>query len=82
MSFFSNWVSKSDEYEWKSLKRGLVWVKNTIEYKRVIVSRKMSKLFTFTDASYDVHNNIMIHTDGAISMGCYWILLNPLALVW
>ena len=36
VSFLSTWLSKSDEDDWKELKRGLVWVKNTIKDKCVI----------------------------------------------
>ena len=46
VSFLITQVSKSDEHEWKNLNRGLVWVNNTIEDKRVIEAIKMSEVFT------------------------------------
>ena len=46
VSFLSTWLSKSDEDDWKELKRGLVWVKNTVKYKRLIGEISISKVFT------------------------------------
>ena len=68
VSFMSTWVSKSDEDDWKNLKRGLAWVNNTIEYKHVIIARNFSEVFTWIDESYAVHNNMRSQTSGAISM--------------
>ena len=65
----SNRVSKSDEYDWKNLKRGLVWVNNIIEYKRVIGARILSEVFTCNDTAYAVHNNMRSYTRGPIYMG-------------
>ena len=41
--FLITQVSKSYEDDWKHLKVGLVWVKNTTEDKRVMVARLFSK---------------------------------------
>ena len=65
----SNEVSKTDEYDWKSLKRVLVWVDDTIEDKSVIGARKLSEVLTWIDTSYAVHNNMRSHTGATISMG-------------
>ena len=69
VSFLNNWVSKSDEYDLKNLKRCLLLVKNTMEDKCVIEARNFSEAFTCIDSSYAVHNNMSSHTGGAISMG-------------
>ena len=62
-------VSKSDKDYWKNLKKGLAWVNNTIEDKRIIVSINLSKIFVWIDVSYAMHHNMRSHTGGYISMG-------------
>ena len=62
-------VTKSDVDDWKKLKRGLTFVKNTIKDKIIIGAKTLTDLYTWTDAAYAVHNNMRGHTGGAISMG-------------
>ena len=66
VSFLSNQVSKSDEYYRKRLKRGLVWVNNTIEDKHIIGERNLYRFFAWIDVSYDVNDNMRSHPGGAI----------------
>ena len=68
MSFLSTWVYKSDEDYRNNLKKGLLWVKITIEENLVIGARKFSKVFKPIDASYDVQGNTRINRGGAISI--------------
>ena len=44
-------------------------MKNTIKDKITIGAKKLSDLYTWIDAAYAAHNNIIRHTGGAISMG-------------
>ena len=46
-----------------------MWIENTIEDKHIIGARILSYLFTWIDAAYAVHDNIIIHSGGAILMG-------------
>ena len=55
VSFMSTEVSKSDEDYWKNLKKGLMWVNNTLEKKRVIGEISLSEVLTWVDASYAVN---------------------------
>ena len=66
-------VTKSEVDDWKKLKRGLTFVKNTIKYKIIICAKTLTDLYTWIDAAYAVHNNMIGHTGGSILMG-YGIL--------
>ena len=69
VSFLTMRVTKINVEDWKKIKRGLTYVKNTIKDKRIIIEKTLSDLYTWIDASYDVHNNMRGHTKGEISMG-------------
>ena len=69
ISFLSIRVTKSNIDDWKKLRRGLIYVKNTIDDKRIIVASTLSDIFTWIDTAYAVHPNMQSHTGGAISMG-------------
>ena len=51
-------VTKSNVDDWKKLKQGLKFVKNTIEDKRIIGAKILTDLYKWIDAAYDVHNNM------------------------
>ena len=55
-------------HAWK-LKHGLVYIKNTIDGKRVIRASSLSELFTWIDTAYAVHPNMRGHTECAMYMG-------------
>ena len=76
-SLLNTGVSKSDKDYRKKLKRGLAWVKNTINYERVIGERNLSEVFTWIDAAYAVHGRTRSHTGGAMQMGYGIIQKNP-----
>ena len=65
-------VTKSNVNDWKKLKRGLTYMKNTIKDKRIIGAKTLSDLYTSIYAAiyaaYAVHNNMRVHTGGATSM--------------
>ena len=69
VSFLMRRVSKSDVDDWKKLSRLIGWLKRTKDDVRVIGANSLSKLFTWIDAAYAVHDNMRGHTGGAISMG-------------
>ena len=73
VSFMTTRVTKSDVDNWKKLKRGLTFLKNTIKDKIMIIAKKWTDLYTWIDAAYDVHNNMRVHMGGTISM-CYRIM--------
>ena len=70
VSFIKIRVTKSNVDDWKKLKRGLTYVKNTITDKRIISEKTLSYLYTWIDVVYAVHNNMRVHTRSEISMGC------------
>ena len=69
MSFLTIRVKKSDVDDWKELKRGLTFVKNSIKDKRIIAEKTLTDLYTWIDVAYAVHNIMRGHTGGAILMG-------------
>ena len=61
-------VSNSDLDDWKKLRWSLIFLKNTIDEKRIIGAMSLSDLYTWIDFSYAVHENMQGHTGGAMSM--------------
>ena len=62
-------VTKSDEDDWKKLRRIIAWIKCTIVDKRIIEATSFCEIFTWTDASYAVHDDMRYQTGGVISVG-------------
>ena len=62
-------VTKSDTDDWEKLRRGLIFIKNTINDKKIIGAKTLSKLYTWIDSAYAVHPNMRGHTGVSISMG-------------
>ena len=62
-------VTKSDEDDWKKLRRIIAWIKCTIEDKRIIGATSLCEIFTWIDAAYAVHDDMRSQTGGVISMG-------------
>ena len=58
ISFLSRRVSKSDEDDWKKLKRCLGFLKATINDILVIGAGSLTDIYTWIDASYAVHDNL------------------------
>ena len=42
---------------------------NPINYNIIIGAKTISVFYTWIDEAYAVHNNMRVHTEGAISMG-------------
>ena len=69
VSFLTTRVTKSNVDDWKNLKRGLKYVKNSIKDKIMIGAKILYYLYTWIDAAYAVHNNMRGNTEGSILMG-------------
>ena len=69
VAFLCTRVSKSDEDDWKKLKRVLKYVYGTLDYKRVIGAKSLKDLQAWIDAAYAVHWDMRSHTGGAMSFG-------------
>ena len=69
LSFLTMRVTKSDTDDWEKLRRGLIFIKNTINDKKIIGAKTLSELYTWIDSAYAVHPNIKGHTGGGIPMG-------------
>ena len=62
-------VSKSDEDDWKKLRRVIAFIKATIEDIRIIGANGLIKIFTWIDAAYAFNYGMKSQTTGAMSMG-------------
>ena len=62
-------MTNSDKDDWKKFRRILVWVKNTIKYKRAIGASRIKYIFTWVDAVYDVNADMRSQIGGSIPMG-------------
>ena len=62
-------VTKSDEDDWKKLRRIIAWIKCTIDDPRIIGASNLSEIFTWIYAAYAVHDDITSQTGKAMSMG-------------
>ena len=69
VSFLTMRVTKINVDNWKKLKRGLTYVKNTIKDKIMIGANTLYDLYTWIDEAYVLHYNMIGYTGGAISMG-------------
>jgi hypothetical protein len=69
VAFLTTRVSKSDEDDWKKLKRVMTWLKQTKNDVRIIGAQSVKELFTWVDAAYAVHNNMRSQTGGNMSFG-------------
>ena len=62
-------VSKSNEYDWRKLKRVLQFANQTIDDKRCIGAKTLTDLYTWIDAAYAVHPDMRSQTGGVMSLG-------------
>ena len=62
-------MDKSDEDDWKKLRRVITYVKNTIDDCRIIGATDLTKIFTWIDAAYAVNPDMKSQTGGAMLMG-------------
>ena len=62
ISFLCSRMSCSTEQDWIKLKRTLRFLNCTIRDERIIGIDDITKIHTYSDASYAVHNNMRSHT--------------------
>ena len=68
-SYLCTRVTKSNEDDWKKLRRVIAWIKCTIKDVRIIGATSLSSIFTFIDAAYAVNEDMTSKTGGAMSKG-------------
>ena len=54
---------------WEKLKRVLLWVKENIDDKKIILTESLADVYTWIDTAYAVHGDTRSPTEGAISIG-------------
>ena len=69
IGFLCTRVAKSDEDDWKKLRRVIAYVKCTIDDIRIIGASSLSDIFTWIDAAYAVNPDMKSQTGGAMSLG-------------
>ena len=69
ISFLTTRVDKSDEDDWKKLKRVIQYLKQTIDDVRIIGCEDLKSMYTWVDAAYGVWLNIRSQTGGCMLMG-------------
>ena len=62
-------VSKSNEDDWKKLRRLLCYCKGTINKKCKIRAKNIGDIYTWVDAAHGVYNNMHSQTGGCMSLG-------------
>jgi hypothetical protein len=74
VAFLCTRVRDADEDDWKKLRRVLIYLKQSINDKRIIGCDSLESIFTWIDAAFAVHPNMRSHTGGAMSLG--WGILH------
>ena len=69
VAFLTTRVSKSNDDDWKKLKRCLQYLHGTIDLKLTLSAENMTIIKWWVDASYAVHNDMKSHTGAALSLG-------------
>ena len=69
VGFLCTRFSKSDEDNWKKLRKAIAFVKSIINNVRIIGASDLSNIFTWIDAAYAVNADMKSQTGGAMSMG-------------
>ena len=69
VAFLTTRVTKSDEDDWKKLKRCLQYINHTIDLKLTLSADNMTVIKWWVDASYAVHKDMKSHTGAALSLG-------------
>ena len=64
ISFLTTRVDKSDEDDWKKLKRVIQYLKQTIDDVRIIGCENLRSVYTWVDAAYGVWLNMRSQTGG------------------
>ena len=69
ISFLTTRVDRSNEDDWKKLKRVLTYLNQTKNDVRIIGCENMDNLYTWIDAAYGVWRNMRSQTGGCMSLG-------------
>ena len=69
VGFLCTRVSKSDDMDWKKLRRTIAFIRGTIDDVRIIGADSLSKMYTWVDAAYGVTADMKSQTGGAMSLG-------------
>ena len=69
VGFLCTRVSKSDDMDWKKLRRTIAFIRGTIDDVRIIGADSLSKIYTWVDAAYGVTADMKSQTGGAMSLG-------------
>jgi hypothetical protein len=69
IGFLCTRVGKSDEDDWKKLRRVIAYLKGTINDVRVIGASNLTDIFTWIDAAYAVNPDMKSQTGGTMSLG-------------
>ena len=69
VAFLTTRVSKSDDDDWKKLKRCLQYLYATKSLTLTLSANNMTIVKWWVDASYAVHNDMKSHTGAALSLG-------------
>ena len=69
VGFLCTRVSKSDDMDWKKLRRVIAFIRGTIDDVRIIGANSISKIYTWIDAAYAVTADMKSQTGGAMSLG-------------
>jgi hypothetical protein len=69
VAFMCTRVSCSTVQDWMKLKRLLQYLNRTVNDVLVISADSLTKLMTWVDAAYGVHQDMKSHTGGAMSLG-------------
>ena len=67
VAFLCTRVPKSDEDDWKELRRLSMYFNGTMNIPRIIGATSLTDLYSWVDASYTVHWDMKSHTDGVMS---------------
>ena len=68
MSYLCTRVSKSDLEDWKKLRMVIMFIKVTIDDKRIIGAKSLSSIFIWVDAAYTMNPDMKSQTGGAMSV--------------
>ena len=69
VAFLCTRVSDPDEDDWKKLKRVLQYLHGTMDLVLTLGADDISKMKTWVDVSYGIHDDCKSHTGGAMSWG-------------
>ena len=70
IAFLTTRVSCSTEEDLIKLKRVFLYLKGTRDLTLTLGADSLTKIDTWVDAAYAVHEDMKSHTGGAVSMGC------------